>query len=94
MKKKIYCFDLDNTLCVSKNGNYSKSKPKKKAIKILNHLFDNGHIIKIHTARYMGRNNDKIKNRKETYNKISKQLKNLVLNTTNYLYQNHLLIFT
>ena len=32
-EKKIYCFDLDNTLCVSKNGNYSKSKPKKKLLK-------------------------------------------------------------
>ena len=52
-----------------------QNQNQKKAIKILNHLFDNGHIIKIHTARYMGRNNDKIKNRKETYNKISKQLK-------------------
>ncbi len=30
MKKKIFCFDLDNTLCVTKKNNYLKSKPKKK----------------------------------------------------------------
>jgi len=75
MKKKIYCFDLDNTLCTSKNGQYSNSKPKKEAIKSLNYLFERGHVIKIYTARYMGRNNDNIKNKKEIYNKVSKQLK-------------------
>ena len=75
MKKKIFCFDLDNTLCSTKKSFYHKSKPKKKAIKIINLLFDEGYIIKIYTARYMGRSNDKLHNKKKIYLKISKQLK-------------------
>lgn len=75
MKKKTFCFDLDNTLCVTKNSLYQKSKPKKKAIKVVNLLFDKGHIIKIYTARYMGRHNDKLNNKSQIYLKISKQLK-------------------
>ena len=58
MKKKILCFDLDNTLCLTKGNNYPKAKPKKKLIKLVNELYESGHIIKIFTARYMGRNND------------------------------------
>ena len=30
MKKLIFCFDIDNTLCVSQGRNYKKSKPIKK----------------------------------------------------------------
>lgn len=76
MKKKIFCFDLDNTLCVTQGNKYHKSKPNKEAIKTLNLLFSKGHKIKIYTARFMGRSNDKIKNKKALYLKISKQLKN------------------
>ena len=75
MKKKIYCFDLDNTLCTTKKSNYNLSKPKKKAIQTLNFLYDKGHTIKIYTARYMGRNKDNIKNKKKIYFLISNQLK-------------------
>ena len=78
MKKKItFCFDLDNTICITKNSNYSNSKPKLKVIKLINKLFDSGHIIKINTARYMGRNNDNIKKAnkygfKKTYKQLNK----------------------
>ena len=58
MKKKIICFDLDNTLCVTKSNNYKQSKPIQKNIKIVNSLFEKGYFIKIFTARFMGRNND------------------------------------
>lgn len=77
MKKKItFCFDLDNTICTTKNSNYSSSKPKLEIIKLINDLFKNGHIIKINTARYMGRNNDNIKQaRKQGLKKTQKQLK-------------------
>jgi len=77
MKKKIkiFCFDLDNTLCETKASNYNNSKPKKKAIKVVNSLYDKGHIIKIYTARYMGRNQDNLKNKKKISLKISNQLK-------------------
>lgn len=77
MKKNIktFCFDLDNTLCSTKGNDYDKSKPKKKAVKIINLLYDKGHFIKIYTARYMGRSNDKILKKRLIYRKISKQLK-------------------
>jgi hypothetical protein len=77
MKKKItFCFDLDNTICNTKNSDYSNSKPKPGAIKLINSLYNHGHIIKINTARYMGRNNDNIKQAsKQGFKKTHKQLK-------------------
>lgn len=75
MKYKTLCFDLDNTLCITKGKNYKKSKPNKKAISTLNYLYAKGHIIKIYTARYMGRNNDKILHKKDIFKKITKDLK-------------------
>ena len=58
MKIKTICFDLDNTLCTTKKNNYTKSKPIKKNIKLVNKLYDDGYNIKIFTARFMGRSND------------------------------------
>ena len=75
MKIKIFCFDLDNTLCSTKKNKYEKSKPNKDAIKTVNLLFEKGHIIKIYTARDMGRSKDKLKNKKKIHLRISKQLK-------------------
>ena len=57
----IFCFDIDNTICKTKGKNYKNAKPHKDVVKIINKLYDNGHIIKIFTARFMGRNNDNIK---------------------------------
>ena len=77
MKKITFCFDLDNVICFTKKNNYKKSIPKKKVIKLINKLYDNGHTIKILTARYMGRTNDSItKANKLGYNSTYKQLKN------------------
>mgnify|MGYP001194740642 CR=1 FL=1 len=77
MKKKILCFDLDNTLCLTKGNNYPKAKPKKKLIKLVNELYESGHIIKIFTARYMGRNNDNIyRAKKKAYKITLKQINN------------------
>ena len=45
MKKKIICFDLDNVLCKTISNNYTKSKPIKKNIAIVNKLFQNGYYI-------------------------------------------------
>ncbi len=80
MKKKsekiTFCFDLDNTICTTKGRSYSKSKPRTEVIKLINNLYDQGHIIKINTARYMGRNKDDIKRaNKQGYLKTLKQLK-------------------
>lgn len=74
--KKTFCFDIDNTICITNKANYSESKPNLKVIKLINELYDNGHTIKILTARYMGRNNDNIRlANKQGYKKTFKQLK-------------------
>ena len=76
MKKKIFCFDLDNTICITKGKQYSRSKPIKEAITLINKLYSEGHYIKIFTGRYMGRNNEnKFLAKKQSYNFTKKQLK-------------------
>ena len=76
MKKKILCFDVDNTICVTNNQDYLQSKPIKPVIKLINKLYKNGYYIKIYTARYMGRNNDNVKKAyKQGYKDTLKQLK-------------------
>jgi hypothetical protein len=74
--KKVFCFDIDNTICFTKETDYRLSRPKKKIIKLINKLFESGHTIKIFTARFMGRNNENVKKaKKEGYNFTYKQLK-------------------
>ena len=41
----------------------------------MNYLFNQGYIIKIYTARYMGRSKDKLQNKKKIYLKVSNQIK-------------------
>ena len=73
---KTYCFDIDGVICKTKGKNYFKAKPILKAIKKINHLYDQGHFIKIFTARYMGRNKDNIKlAKKQGYKTTYAQLK-------------------
>ena len=56
--------------------NYHKAKPKKKVIKLINNLFENGYGNKIFTARYMGRNSENTKKvYKMGYKKTLNQLK-------------------
>ena len=75
-KKKIFLFDIDNTICVTTNKKYNKSKPIKSIVKKINLLKENGHIIKIFTARYMGRNKENFTLVKKKYfNRVNKQLK-------------------
>ncbi len=47
----IYCFDIDGTLCSNTFGEYEKAKPLFKRIEIVNNLYDDGHTIKLFTAR-------------------------------------------
>lgn len=47
----IYCFDLDNTLLYTEGTDYKNSKPIQKAIDKVNKLYNEGHTIKIFTAR-------------------------------------------
>ncbi len=75
--KKIVCFDLDNVICKTKNKNYRNAQPIKNNIKKINELFAKGYMIKIFTARYMGRNRENIfaarkQGYKMTYNQLKK----------------------
>ncbi len=81
MKKKIICFDLDNVICRTKKNFYKLSSPNKTIIQHINKLYKKGYIIKIFTARFMGRaNDDSSKARKLAKNLTLKQLKNWKLN--------------
>jgi len=78
---KIICFDIDNTICRTKNNHYNLSKPNVKAIDAINKLYKKGYYIKLFTARYMGRNNDKVKYAKRDGLKLTKtQLKKWKVN--------------
>jgi len=76
MRYKIICFDIDNVICKTEKNFYSKSKPIKKNIKFINDLFDKGFVIKIFTARFMGRSNENAKIAKQKASNLTiKQLK-------------------
>ena len=75
--KKIFCFDLDGVICQTKKNYYSKAKPIKKSIKLINDLYYKGYKIIIFSARFMGRSNQnqkkaKKKGYKMTYNQLKK----------------------
>lgn len=77
MKKKIFCFDMDNVICETNNSNYKKSKPIFEVIDVINQLYSKKYVIKIFTSRYMGRNkeNDRLVKKKyylETKNYLKK----------------------
>ena len=73
---KIFCFDIDNIICKTSQSNYKKSTPNIRVIKLINALYDQGHQIKIFTARFMGRNKDSVTlAKKEGYKFTSLQLK-------------------
>lgn len=47
----IYCIDIDNTICLTENSDYKNSKPLYDRIRVINHLYDQGHSIIYWTAR-------------------------------------------
>ena len=71
--KKTLCFDIDNIICKTKKNFYKKSKPIFKNINFINSLYYKGFIIKIFTARYMGRNKDNINKAKKQGLKLTKK---------------------
>ena len=86
-KKSIVAFDIDGTLCklISKNSNginkYKHAKPDYKNIKHVNLLFEEGHYIKIYTARGMTTFNKNLQKIKNKYLKLTiKQLKDWNVN--------------
>ena len=73
--KKTICFDVDNVICKTNKSDYKNSKPMIKNIKYIHELYNSGHIIKIYTARYMGRSNDNVVEAKKKARQITlKQL--------------------
>lgn len=76
MNKKVFCFDLDGVICTKTDGNYDNAKPNTKMIKIINNLYNQGHSIKIHTSRFMKRNDeDIVKAYLQGFNYTKNQLK-------------------
>lgn len=60
-KPRQIVFDLDGCLCTQTDGDYQNAQPVPAAIALVNRLFDLGHKIIIHTARFMGRcHNDSV----------------------------------
>ena len=48
----VYCFDIDGTICQENlDHEYERAKPNKKMVELINKLYDEGHMIKIATAR-------------------------------------------
>ena len=73
MIKKVFCFDTDGTICITKYGQYHKSKPIKKNIFAVNKLYEQGHKIIFFTSRFMTKY--KISDvKKKGYDFTSKQL--------------------
>ena len=58
MKQKVLAFDIDGVICQTIGNDYKNSKPNKKAIEKINHLYDTGNKIIVFTARFMGRTNN------------------------------------
>ena len=48
---KVYCFDIDGTICTNTHGDYESAKPFESRILHLNSLFSEGHTITLFTAR-------------------------------------------
>lgn len=74
---KKYCFDLDNTLCETHNGDYKNSNPINDAINAVNKLYDQGNYIIIFTARMMGKCNGNTSKVYETIYELTKSQLNL-----------------
>ena len=61
MKLKTICFDIDEVICkTDSKRDYSKSKPIKKNINVINNLYNKGFTIILYTARYMTRCNGNV----------------------------------
>lgn len=53
-----YIVDIDNTICISYNSDYTKSKPIFERIKKINQLYETGHTVIYWTARGMNSGKD------------------------------------
>ena len=48
---KVYCFDIDGTICTNTDGDYEQAVPFKEIIGKINRLYDKGHKIIFFTGR-------------------------------------------
>lgn len=48
---KVFCFDIDGTLCTQTSGDYKLALPIVERIHFVNNLYRKGHVIKLFTAR-------------------------------------------
>ena len=48
---KVYCFDIDGTLCSNTDGDYESAEPFPERIEKVNSLKASGCVIKLFTAR-------------------------------------------
>ena len=48
---KVYCFDIDGTICTNTDGNYAQAVPFRDAIEKINRIYDDEHKIMFYTAR-------------------------------------------
>ena len=48
---RVYCFDLNGTLCTNANGAYADAEPSPDRIAAVNALLRSGHYVRIFTAR-------------------------------------------
>ena len=79
-----YVFDIDGTICTSKDGDYSKAIPIKERIEKINKLYEEGNIINFNTARGMGRTNNCATKANELFRDLTaKQLKEWGVNYHN-----------
>lgn len=49
-----YCFDIDGVICFTEGLDYRNARPNPEAIRRINALYDEGHVIALQTARGMG----------------------------------------
>ena len=47
----VYMFDIDGTICNNTDGKYEDAIPMLKRIAVINQLYNEGHTIKLYTAR-------------------------------------------
>ena len=68
-----YVFDIDGTICYTKNSDYNNSTPIIQRIQKINSLYDEGHIILFQTARGMGRSDNSATYANEAFYDLTKQ---------------------
>lgn len=50
-KMTVFCFDLDGVICTTPKADYTESLPHEWIIQKINALYNEGHTVKIYTAR-------------------------------------------